>query len=132
MNNQEIFNKVLTNLRAQGRRSMIGDRCCYRGSNGDKCAIGHLIADEDYHVLMEGHSIESLSKDLFTVPFGSIAYRFNRALQNIGVDIFDADVRRLLTLLQHAHDSAAVNGWLAWEGNMKQVAEHCGLEYKPV
>lgn len=49
MNAQEIFDKVVNHLRKQGHRSLSEDgRCLYRGSNGDKCAIGCIISDEDY------------------------------------------------------------------------------------
>jgi hypothetical protein len=57
---QEIFNRVYTGLKAQGfKRSLSGpddavSRCRYRGEDGLKCAIGHLIPDEKYEEGLEG------------------------------------------------------------------------------
>lgn len=51
MNRQEIFDKVFTGLRSQGFERSFNkrsQRCKYRGDNGMKCAVGHLIPDELY------------------------------------------------------------------------------------
>lgn len=46
---QTVFNMVLKHLRKQGKRAMNRNESCrYRGPNGTKCAVGALIADEDY------------------------------------------------------------------------------------
>ncbi len=34
-------------------------RCAYRGVDGCKCAVGHLIADEEYRPEMEGTCLDS-------------------------------------------------------------------------
>lgn len=59
MDTQQIFNTVYKGLRSQGfqrsfDKSPEGSvRCLYRGPRGRKCAAGHLIPDDKYHVSME-------------------------------------------------------------------------------
>jgi len=36
-----------------------GNGCLYRGPDGTKCAVGHLIADADYLPVMEGRGVNS-------------------------------------------------------------------------
>ena len=52
---QEIFDVAYKGLRDQGwRQSKNAEgRCRYRNGKGDKCAIGHLIPDEDYAPVLE-------------------------------------------------------------------------------
>src|SRR5215467_12453270 len=54
MTKQEIFNKVVKHLRQQGRKAVNekGD-CCYRTSDGLKCAAGCLIEDKEYDPVFE-------------------------------------------------------------------------------
>lgn len=55
MNYQETFDFVMAKLHEQGGPSVIsvrdaeddGNLCRYRGENGRKCAVGHLISDEE-------------------------------------------------------------------------------------
>ena len=56
---QEIFNKAYAGLKAQGFNRAVRDTgplaiCQYRGEDGLKCAIGHLIPDEKYEEGLEG------------------------------------------------------------------------------
>jgi hypothetical protein len=55
MNKQEIFNKVYLGLKGQSfvKSTDLAGNCKYRGANGTKCAIGHLIPDEQYHPCLE-------------------------------------------------------------------------------
>jgi hypothetical protein len=46
MNAQEIYDKVATHLRTQGRPSKKAQACFYRGPNDLQCAIGCLVDDE--------------------------------------------------------------------------------------
>ena len=53
---QEIFTKAYQGLKSQGfQRSVALDifGCAYRGAAGKKCAIGHLIPDENYRPSLE-------------------------------------------------------------------------------
>ncbi len=58
MTPQEIFDKVVNHLRAQGAKSemdhpVAGLMCAYRGIQGRMCAVGCLIPDADYLPTME-------------------------------------------------------------------------------
>lgn len=51
---QTAFDVMWNGLKAQGwQKSMTNNVCTYRGDNGRKCAVGHLIPDEIYHERME-------------------------------------------------------------------------------
>ena len=55
---QQVFDHVYGALKKQGRRSVRADNpyfCYYRALNGDKCAAGHLIADEYYDPAFEDY-----------------------------------------------------------------------------
>lgn len=47
---QEIFDTVVEHLMKQGKRSIVPGEttCVYRGPDGLKCAVGVLIADDEY------------------------------------------------------------------------------------
>lgn len=58
---QELFNEVYTKLAIQGKASMGinpdgGNMCAYRGPDGLKCGIGHLIPDSLYKETIEGRT----------------------------------------------------------------------------
>jgi len=66
---QEIFNKAYLGLKSQGFQRSFGSYfvekipnvgCLYRGPNGRKCAVGHLIPDEAYSETLEGRRADSL------------------------------------------------------------------------
>lgn len=83
---QDIFDKVVAHLRSMPRRSMLRDEyCAYRSPDGLKCAIGCLIADDEYDPKMEGLTVRALMEDGFLphVP---------------------ADCKELLSALQRVHD----------------------------
>ena len=66
----DVFNYVIDHLRAQGERSIFfgrgGETCAYRGTDlvlGVKetmCAVGALIADDEYNPTWEGTTLEQL------------------------------------------------------------------------
>ena len=66
VNNQEAFNKAVLGVVAQGGPSMVEphldycSQCAYRAENGRKCAVGHLIEDEDYDPYVERKSVSHL------------------------------------------------------------------------
>lgn len=54
MTAQQIFDKVTHHLYTQRRRAITDDGLClYRAPNGDKCAIGCLISDDQYEDWMD-------------------------------------------------------------------------------
>ena len=66
----DVFNYVIDHLRAQGERSMFfnrdGETCAYRGIDSTlgvketMCAVGALIADDEYNPTWEGAPLEEL------------------------------------------------------------------------
>lgn len=61
-NPADVFNHVVEHLRRQGCQSLLDHEgnCAYRGDGGTMCAIGALIADEEYDPTWEGHGIDVL------------------------------------------------------------------------
>lgn len=59
MNRQEVFNKAVKGLAAQGFQSSRNEdkTCRYRGPEGLKCAVGHLIPDEVDCTPLEGSPV---------------------------------------------------------------------------
>lgn len=53
---QDIFNIAANGLLKQGKKSVDGLSCLYRGPNGLKCAVGMLIPDNLYQDRFEGSS----------------------------------------------------------------------------
>ena len=57
----EVFNYVIDHLRKQGERSVAdGQNCAYRGVGGTMCAVGALIADDEYNPKWENKSVDQL------------------------------------------------------------------------
>lgn len=69
---QSLFETAARGCFAQGKQSVQGYFCAYRGEAGCKCAIGHCIPDELYQTDMEGKGMHSLlvSFPSLHVPFG--------------------------------------------------------------
>jgi hypothetical protein len=120
VNLQDIFDKVANHLLTQNRSSLDneGMECVYRACNGDKCAVGCLIADEHYHAKLEGEPasdawvIEALSKSLNFLP------------EELN---FYSPIGRLLSELQHAHDYCDPEEWPA---DLVRMAHLFKLEYR--
>lgn len=92
---QEIFDYVETHLKEQDCRSMRvfhdGVNCAYRGEDGTMCAVGCLIADDEYISGMEHHNVTELSRHLSD---GTERVLPDRLLPHL----------RMLTELQDFHD----------------------------
>jgi hypothetical protein len=52
---QELFDFAAEKLLVQGCKSFELGTCRYRGPNGTKCAIGHMVSDEKYHPTFESN-----------------------------------------------------------------------------
>ncbi len=93
---QEIFTKVVTHLRKQGKQSMNGLSCAYLSPKSEQCAIGCLIPPEDYDPKMESRQVESFfqSDSPFANLFAPIANHVD-----------------LLVGLQILHDGEDVCDW---------------------
>jgi hypothetical protein len=61
----DIFNYVVDHLRKQGDKSLHPDGgiCAYRGRNENMCAVGCLIADDEYDPSLEGRGIVLLVEE---------------------------------------------------------------------
>ena len=63
---QEIFDHVVKHLKNQGgqsvarRETMTHEECAYRGTGGRMCAVGCLIADDEYEPDMEGKGVDRI------------------------------------------------------------------------
>lgn len=60
----QLMKTAIRKVIAQGKRSYIKGYCLYRGPEGTKCAIGHLIPDELYTRDIEGKNIYAALTDL--------------------------------------------------------------------
>jgi hypothetical protein len=114
---QVLFDYIVNALRKQGCRSLdIGTEFCrYRGSNGTKCAAGHVITDDEYNPNIEGKLIQFL-----VVENGKIEY--NRIIENTSKNI------DILRALQQTHDNFDVKDW---EERFNSNAQSLGLKYTP-
>ncbi len=109
MNKQEIFNQVYLGLKSQGfkKSTAFADEsvgtCRYRGYNGRKCAIGHLISDEEYSIELEGAGIVYLIKNAFGPHLKpkKVKSFFERLEINNCADDID-----FLRSLQYVHDES--------------------------
>jgi hypothetical protein len=114
MNKQEIFDKVLTHLRKQGKAAVNdnGD-CMYRAADGRQCAAGCLITDEEYEPQMEGRMVGYLLNK------GQLPARLVPHVE-------------FLRDLQDVHDNALHHrGIRAWEESMDNLARIHALQYTP-
>lgn len=110
MNKQEIFDKVYMELLKQKVPSMHNGRCLYRGPNGTKCAIGHLIPDELYDEIFNRVSL---------------LYLPQKVKNHIGIEE-DPD---FFGSLQGAHDVFLNIGLDYWHNKMKMVAKDFNLQF---
>ncbi len=125
---QEIFDKAYLGLASQNfKRSRIdssevfpGDTvfagCRYRGPDGLKCAVGHLISDECYLASFEGRNADDLA--IVQALRGSGA--FSDAMFESG----------FLTELQSAHDRGCTAGEM--RTLLDTFAQRHGLTIPPI
>lgn len=83
-----LMKTAIRKVIAQGKRSFSQGYCLYRGPDGTKCALGHLIPDELYTRDIEGKNIYA-------------------ALNAIGLQLPLKAVREL-GILQRCHDKSSV------------------------
>jgi hypothetical protein len=123
MTPQEVFDKVVFGLRAQGRKSERKDEmdgttvCLYRGPENTKCAAGLLIEDFEYADIMEGTNIKGLLEDWSTDHSNPIAESLSLRL---------VPHLELIVRLQTIHDISEVK---YWEQEFSRVADDFNLVY---
>ncbi len=112
---QEAFDFVLYTLLRQGQRSVATGTsvCQYRNPIGLKCAVGHMIPDDQYNPELEGRTTSS------EMVMDAIDHQF-------------VDVNKwLLHDMQRAHDDTAYGHFKSdFIYNMKRTATNFNLEYK--
>lgn len=143
---QEMFDKALFGVRAQGRKSVNADgACAYRGASflADQrlaCGVGHLIPDEAYDPVLDKCEIEGdgVAVSCLLAPFNvditdDQRNAFKHAMSATGVDLGDQKVREFLIELQDAHDSVFENGHFirGFNESMRRLAERYKLTYTP-
>ena len=98
---QALYDFIVTSIREQGRPSMspAGQSCMYLGTDGAKCAVGHLISPSAYRVTREGKHVadDGVWKAVAKHPLVKAAIKAN------GEDA----VEEFLWFMQQAHDQSA-------------------------
>lgn len=117
---QQVFDQVVTHMRAQKVQSMRedGDACVYRAGEL-KCAAGCLMTDEEYNPLMDVQSGDNGTE--FGTSWSSL---INREL------VPSTDHDDLITRLQSIHD--AYDGNLRWEARFEGLAKEYNLQFTPL
>ena len=111
MTPQEMFNKAYLGILDQGKQSRDGNFCKYRGPNGLKCAVGHLI-DDDIALAWDKRTFSSIMEIRETKRFPIPEHiRENRVF---------------LRQMQVAHDNT--HSMKDFKVEMRKVASQYGLE----
>lgn len=114
MNNQEVFDKVVTHLRTQNRPSFEDhEGCMYRGPGGTMCAVGCLIPDNVYDAAMEREGVQ--------------AKVVSQVLKTLG---FTGPQINLLGVLQKEHDAWATKGDGTWGADQEEAFANVAKNYE--
>jgi len=119
---KDLFHRgvqAIHNQKVASHQDLLG--CRYRGPNGTKCAVGHLIADEHYNSSFEGKIVVS-SREIIKAIEKSIGAKLN------------SHHIKVLKFLQKAHDNAALKEPKYFLYNFHdyaaKYAEELGLDYQ--
>lgn len=124
---QALFDRAVKGLASQGFEPSFlpgGDTCAYRGEDGKRCAVGHLMPDEAYRPEMEGRNIRDLVEDM-----GFDLTRLAGAPPALG-EAEQGELADFLLFLQGCHDAAYRPGTMRNE--LRDFAEEHGLTLPPV
>lgn len=93
---QELFSKSVIGVYAQGKpsRDPVTLDCQYRGPDGLKCAVGHVMPDEVYNLRLEGHTVMN------PAVVGAMGLEMSE----------DKDTLFMLLELQRLHDCQTMGG----------------------
>jgi hypothetical protein len=106
---QEIFDAAVKQIALQGGPSVaLSGFCAYRGENGRKCAVGAVLADDEYEPIFEDHG----SVNLINLP--------DRLKPH----------RRFLRELQQAHDGANRSSDKALDATWSAPHQVLGIAWK--
>lgn len=133
---QSIFDRVADHfLGMSGPAQNHKGDCCYRTKDGDRCFVGALIKDEDYHPSIEGLTITSTltDDDLLTDDYRDRVKALKKTvMSSLTKDYPDLpesmpeDVRVLLSHLQNIHDNWLDNKF-GVHGRLVFLAEERGF-----
>jgi hypothetical protein len=118
---QEVFRLVKDHLLAQGIKSLnsIGN-CAYRGSHGNKCAIGCLLPDDPRIPVLEGLGVWQITSHressavYLTKTDMHLRERIvllKELLLSQGINVSDPKMLLILTQLQAVHDRFPPKAW---------------------
>lgn len=110
---QEMFEKAYAGLEAQAfqqSRLKNDHTCAYRAPDGKRCAVGHLIDDEDYSAAFEGR------------PIGDLLVGFSESDETKSA----LTKMEFLRDMQRAHDFATARSGV--RGRMMAVARRYALD----
>ncbi len=106
---QKAFDKACSGVLYQGGKSMINNSCAYRGNNGRKCTIGHLLTDAQ---IKKYRVHENMPSSLFSPSLIKTLFP--------GIPLAKAD--QFLSSLQWAHDYS--NGLETFEISSGRIPTH--------
>lgn len=120
----EITRNAIANVLAQSDLSVVPNdqSCLYRGANGSKCIIGHMIHDSHYSEKLEHNGIDD-------------SIEVVRAVENSNdIELNTRDLS-VLVLLQDLHDSSVLsvnntNGFFDTEVDKAEVVEQFRKELR--
>lgn len=109
---QEIFDIAARGVIGQRGFSVREDGLCQYRSSGMKCAVGHMIPDEDYDPNFDIYfvSIKDVledKRDYDEVRRGGVVDKFHGVLMKHGLSDGSSESLKFLQDLQYAHDCAS-------------------------
>lgn len=132
---QEVFDYILMKMREQQKPSIVIPEnsvtdlplCAYRGNDGCKCGIGHIVTDEEL-AMADANKAILYEKYLMESPVNMISV--SALMEVLGFD----HIRHyhFLIDIQTAHDYASKsrNPFMEeFESNMKNVSNRFNLRY---
>lgn len=122
MNQQEAFDTAARGVLKQGKAAIVWHitkpMCALRGENSTKCAIGHLISDDDYTQHYENGPITWLREqipNLKSLPFNFLVdlqnahdLAFSTSRNGDGKNFISEYKRRMRSVAEHFQLSADV------------------------
>lgn len=103
LTNQECYEKIRAHFSAKGAEYGYDEyecNCVYRGSDGQKCAVGCLITDELYDRSFENFNLKGLSEPDTKVD----ELKREDLFEYLPLDI------SFLNVVQQTHDDCALSG----------------------
>lgn len=131
---QRIFEDTTISLLKQGSPSLGPDpdpeaddpketMCLYRGQDGKKCAIGHLIDDDFYSEGLENHTVSSLR--VWPSIVRSIQKKYNTDVDDESMD--GMTIMSFFSDIQKAHDEDLRRNVFEYKIKISQIGKKYDL-----